>query len=622
MSITSRINEMSSHIEQAYDELQGLGADLTNVNKNIENISIVLDDIYDSMPQVSGEGTSLTLDDTRVGKIKSTLKGNTSQSGTPTPTSPIPVNVVSGDNEINVIGKNILDSKNLSSATYSGISFTPVYENGLLQYINVNGTATSDASYSSISSGKTPYANRTPITPNVTHYCSGCPSNGSTSTYFISYYYYNDTNTYLGGVTDTGNGATINNANAYYVASYITIKSGATMNNVKFYPMVSTLSDNVYDPYNADTYNVDLPVENLLPYPYPQTTKTTNGITFTDLGDGTIKVNGTATANASLTLFASYQSQGTIPGDYVSGGLSSNVRVRVINHSGDSYHVLGSSDGTSVAIDKSTYTQCYIELTVMSGATVNNLIVKPMITNIKANNYTPYGTTPIELCKIGTYQDYIYKDSGKWYLHKEIGKVVLNGSSNRFTQIFSTNTSGINRYRTNEIPVKLQTSGQIADVYCNKLLPKTLVNTYGRVQGISVSDAITMFIIYIDDIGTYTLEQANNWLSTNNLEIYYVLATPTTEELTYEPLINQLNLLEKAMSKDGQTNISQVNNDLPFIISASALKEWQESTSLNSTLSMVNPLSLGNTLNTQENDIQPTEVDNIEPLEEEENEES
>ena len=89
-------------------------------------------------------------------------------------------------------------------------------------------------------------------------------------------------------------------------------------------------------------------------------------------------------------------------------------------------------------------------------------------------------------------------------------------------------------------------------------------------------------------------------------------------------LIDQLNLLEKAMSKDGQTNISQVNNDLPFIISASALKEWQESASLNSTLSMVNPLSLGNTLNTQEidNNTQPTEVDNIEPLEEEENEES
>ena len=36
----------------------------------------------------------------------------------------------------------------------------------------------------------------------------------------------------------------------------------------------------------------------------------------------------------------------------------------------------------------------------------------------------------MELCKIGTYQDYFYKENDKWYLHKEIGKVVLNGSEN------------------------------------------------------------------------------------------------------------------------------------------------------------------------------------------------
>ena len=112
MSIATRIESISNHLENAYDELQGLGADLSNVNKNIENISMVLDDIYDSMPQVNGEGTSLTLDNTRVGKIKSTLKGNTSQDETPTPSSPIPVNVVSGDNEINVCEKNLFDKDN------------------------------------------------------------------------------------------------------------------------------------------------------------------------------------------------------------------------------------------------------------------------------------------------------------------------------------------------------------------------------------------------------------------------------------------------------------------------------------------------------------------------------
>ena len=350
MSITSRINEMSSHIEQAYDELQGLGADLTNVNKNIENISMVLDDIYDSMPQVSGEGTSLTLDDTRVGKIKSTLKGNTSQSGTPTPSSPIPVNVVSGDNTITIS--------------------------------NQDGT-------------------------------------------------------------------------------------------------------------DSNTYNIDLP------------------------------------------------------------------------------------EG-------------------------------------------------MELCKIGDYQDYIYKDSDKWYLHKEIGKVVLDGSETWYRA--QTNTTDYYRFFV-DFGTNIQSGGASlkANVYSNKFIGISRDQSYGRYQGIAPTDinyTYKSLIIYCEATAQMTIADFKTWLSNNSTTVYYVYATPTTTEITYQPLIDQLNELEKAMSKDGQTNISQVNNDLPFIISASALKEWQESTSLNSTLSMVNPLSLGNTLNTQENNTQPIEVDNIEPLEEEENEES
>ena len=61
------------------------------------------------------------------------------------------------------------------------------------------------------------------------------------------------------------------------------------------------------------------------------------------------------------------------------------------------------------------------------------------------------------------------------------------------------------------------------------------------------------------------------FLSANNITFYYILATPTNTEITYQPLIDQLNELEKATSKENQTNISQVNNDLPFIIKANAL---------------------------------------------------
>lgn len=41
----------------------------------------------------------------------------------------------------------------------------------------------------------------------------------------------------------------------------------------------------------------------------------------------------------------------------------------------------------------------------------------------KVNGYTPYGTTPIELCKIGDNQDYIYKDNNKWYVQKKVNKI-------------------------------------------------------------------------------------------------------------------------------------------------------------------------------------------------------
>ena len=36
-----------------------------------------------------------------------------------------------------------------------------------------------------------------------------------------------------------------------------------------------------------------------------------------------------------------------------------------------------------------------------------------------------------ELCKIGDYQDYIYKDGDDWYVHKEISKIILNGIRKR-----------------------------------------------------------------------------------------------------------------------------------------------------------------------------------------------
>ena len=46
--------------------------------------------------------------------------------------------------------------------------------------------------------------------------------------------------------------------------------------------------------------------ESLIPYPYHNTTKTINGVTFTDNGDGSIGAKGTATANAWFDLWVNF----------------------------------------------------------------------------------------------------------------------------------------------------------------------------------------------------------------------------------------------------------------------------------------------------------------------------
>jgi hypothetical protein len=89
--------------------------------------------------------------------------------------------------------------------------------------------------------------------------------------------------------------------------------------------------------------------------------------------------------------------------------------------------------------------------------------------------------------------------------------------------------------------------------------------------GIELSASETAFTIRIKDTNYDDINQFKTWLASNNVELLYVLATPTYTEITNENLVNELNELEKMMSYNGQTNIS-VNGNLPMILDVTALK--------------------------------------------------
>ena len=65
-----------------------------------------------STSTVSGEGTNIVLENSAEAPFsRFDLKGNTEQTGTPTPDAPIPVQVVTGEQVIKVCGKNLYDYK-------------------------------------------------------------------------------------------------------------------------------------------------------------------------------------------------------------------------------------------------------------------------------------------------------------------------------------------------------------------------------------------------------------------------------------------------------------------------------------------------------------------------------
>ena len=132
--------------------------------------------------------------------------------------------------------------------------------------------------------------------------------------------------------------------------------------------------------------------KNLIPYPYYDTTKEVNGITFTDNGDGSITMNGTATANALFWLETHHNdknihiSKGAFlsgtQNDAGSGRYGLTIITTEENYWADYGHGLSISAGTTI---KGIYVM------VFAGYTVNNVTIYPQLEiGTTATPYTPF----------------------------------------------------------------------------------------------------------------------------------------------------------------------------------------------------------------------------------------
>jgi len=154
-----------------------------------------------------------------------------------------------------------------------------------------------------------------------------------------------------------------------------------------------------------------------------------------------------------------------------------------------------------------------------------------------------------------------------WYLNKQIDKVVLNGSEESWRRVDIY--QGISQFEVLANDV----------LYANDSVIRTLSNFF---KGIPYNNSWaydkSITSVYTSRLRVMTsmyssVDDFKTWLSTHNTTAYYVLATPTYEEIEDTTLLSQLNNLYNANSYEETTNVSQVNDDMPFVLDITALKE-------------------------------------------------
>lgn len=195
----------------------------------------------------------------------------------------------------------------------------------------------------------------------------------------------------------------------------------------------------------------------------------------------------------------------------------------------------------------------------------------------------------IELCKLGEYQDYIWKDGVDWKIHKAVGKAELWKGTN--WRRLNTNRTGEYRFSVkvsnSDIPTS-SASNEYIHLDSTHWIACTRIQTYHQVKGVSTSSEADSeyesFIAYVDSLKTSDVDEWKAWLTANMPVVYYQSTTPTDTVITDQTLIEQLDdIYYHAHAYKGRTYIRSSSDtvNIPLVISAE-VGEDNESTITNS----------------------------------------
>ena len=551
MSISSRIWEMNNHLIADYDVLTLAGADLTNVDKNILNLKPTwkerllyfmnngTQEVWNNWTKVSGTGTTLSLNNTEEAPMSLIYKGNTSQSGTPTPDNPVPIQVVSGENSIEVVGKNLFnkDTTNVLNAYINGSS--------------VITSSTSDRSYWLPIQKNTNYTIKmTQLALSTSQYIDDFQCGLFATTPVLSLTGNRVfSRTRPSATQDYTFTETFNSGNY----DYLVIKVGnSTRTNIteslKTLQLEVGTTATTYEEYKSASYPITLPEGMFLGW-IPNTTyqdkidKSTgrNLVNYLDIPNApSWSLYPTDTKYIELTLKPNTQ--------YT---MSSNVPLG----SSTLIYFKGSSTATNGVYDNHPITQTTDNNGKIFFAVFDSRQYYSDVISGKYYIMLNEGSTALPYEPYGT----------GWYLKKEIGK--KENLVSDFVSVYTsyTNLDYIRFLKPSDSATKGNANNIPALLTRGKYAINYNFNNADYINYFSPNGEYNNFWLGVTK-GT-TTEQAQTILT--NSTLYYPLATPTYETITDTTLLSQLEALKK--SYENVTNISQVNNDLPFELDVTAL---------------------------------------------------
>ena len=447
----------------------------------------------------------------------------------PNPDFPQVVNTVSGEQTVKITGKNLLEIVN-TERTNNDIKFTPQPDGSIL----VDGTASANAIYvlTENTSGTTAYR---VVPAKAGTYTFSANTEVADGVWFGCYTQILGESVVQHNATST---FTIDKDFFYGVA--LRVNSGKTVNNLIVKPQLELGNQPTsFEGYHGTEFKL---WKNMLDLSsmvagYVESSGTFNPATANgERRSDFIKVK--PNTKYSFEIFAT---TGTATnwigiGEYTSNNTSSFVR-RDVQSTGVAYSVFYTSNETE-----------YIVVSARNLTTAT----KVQLSIGERTTYSPY-ITPIELCKIGTYQDYIWNDNGTWKIHKEVGKVDLGS----LTWVSETEYNA-GQFRAN------MTAAQVSDIpvcqgkiLCSHFTWQPSANYNSMQEGhMAVTNSQAVPILRSRS-SVYSSMTANDFKTAmSGIYLYYQkYGTPTDTEITDAELVGQLDALLAGSLYKGLNNV-------------------------------------------------------------------